>query len=109
EEHTSELQSRENLVCRLLLEKKHTPAIAAFTVFQFLWVWNDLLVALTFAGGTPNVAPLTVRLAELSGSRGQDLPLLSAGAFVPHFVRLAIFLSGQRYFGRGLLAGGVEG
>lgn len=86
-----------------------TPAIAAFTVFQFLWVWNDLLVALTFAGGTPNVAPLTVRLAELSGSRGQDWHLLSAGAFVALIVPLVIFLFGQRYFVRGLLAGGVKG
>lgn len=86
-----------------------TPAIAAFTVFQFLWVWNDLLVALTFAGGTPNVAPLTVRLAELSGSRGQDWHLLSAGAFVALIVPLLIFLFGQRYFVRGLLAGGVKG
>jgi alpha-glucoside transport system permease protein len=85
------------------------PAIAAFTVFQFLWVWNDLLVALTFAGGTPNVAPLTVRLAELSGSRGQDWHLLSAGAFVALIVPVAIFLFGQRYFVRGLLAGGVKG
>jgi len=85
------------------------PAIAAFTVFQFLWVWNDLLVALTFAGGTPNVAPLTVRLAELSGSRGQDWHLLSAGAFVALIVPLIIFLFGQRYFVRGLLAGGVKG
>jgi alpha-glucoside transport system permease protein len=85
------------------------PAIAAFTVFQFLWVWNDLLVALTYAGGTPNVAPLTVRLAELSGSRGQDWYLLSAGAFVALIVPLIIFLFGQRYFVRGLLAGGVNG
>ncbi len=85
------------------------PAVAAFTVFQFLWVWNDLLVALTFAGGTPNVAPLTVRLAELSGSRGQDWHLLSAGAFVALVVPVLIFLFGQRYFVRGLLAGGVKG
>ncbi|WP_299445178.1 carbohydrate ABC transporter permease [uncultured Phycicoccus sp.] len=85
------------------------PAVAAFTVFQFLWVWNDLLVALTFAGGTPNVAPLTVRLAELSGSRGQDWHLLSAGAFVALIVPVLIFLFGQRYFVRGLLAGGVKG
>lgn len=85
------------------------PAIAAFGVFQFLWVWNDLIVALTFAGGTPNVAPLTVRLAELSGSRGQDWHLLSAGAFVSLAVPLVIFIFGQRYFVRGLLAGGVKG
>jgi alpha-glucoside transport system permease protein len=85
------------------------PAIAAFGIFQFLWVWNDLLVALTFAGGTPNVAPLTVRVAELAGSRGTEWHLLSAGAFVSIVVPLIVFLSLQRYFVRGLLAGGVKG
>jgi alpha-glucoside transport system permease protein len=85
------------------------PAIAAFGVFQFLWVWNDLLVALTFAGGTPNVAPLTVRLAELSGTRGSDWHLLSAGAFISIIVPLIVFLFGQRFFVRGLLAGSVKG
>jgi alpha-glucoside transport system permease protein len=85
------------------------PALAAFAVFQFLWVWNDLLVALTFAGGTPDVAPLTVRLAELSGSQGSDWHLLSAGAFVSIVVPLLVFLFGQRYFVRGLLAGSVKG
>jgi alpha-glucoside transport system permease protein len=85
------------------------PAIAAFAVFQFLWVWNDLLVALTFAGGAPAVAPLTVRLAELSGTRGSDWHLLSAGAFLSIIVPLIIFLFGQRFFVRGLLAGGVKG
>ncbi len=85
------------------------PAIAAFTVFQFLWIWNDLLVALTFAGGAPNVAPLTVRLAELSGTRGADWHLLSAGAFIALVVPLLVFLFGQRFFVRGLLAGGVKG
>lgn len=55
------------------------PAIASFAIFQFLWVWNDLLVALTFAGGQQNVAPLTVRLADLAGTRGQDWYLLAAG------------------------------
>ena len=80
------------------------PAIAAFAIFQFLWVWNDLLVALTF-----DVSPLTVRLAELSGTRGQDWHLLSAGAFVSLVVPLIVFLSLQRYFVRGLLAGSVKG
>ncbi|WP_020575113.1 carbohydrate ABC transporter permease [Actinopolymorpha alba] len=85
------------------------PAIAAFGIFQFLWVWNDLLVALTFAGGTQNVAPLTVRIAELSGTRGTAWHLLSAGAFVAMIVPLLVFLSLQRYFVRGLLAGSVKG
>jgi len=85
------------------------PAIAAFAVFQFLWVWNDLLVALTFAGGTRDVAPLTVRVAELTGSRGSDYYLLAAGAFVSIIVPLIVFLSLQRFFVRGLLAGSVKG
>jgi len=85
------------------------PAIAAFGIFQFLWVWNDLLVALTFAGGTQNVAPLTVRVAELAGSRGTEWHLLAAGAAVSIVVPLIVFLSLQRYFVRGLLAGGVKG
>ena len=85
------------------------PAIAAFGIFQFLWVWNDLLVALTFGGGDLSVAPLTVRLAELSGTRGSEWHLLSAGAFIAMVVPLIVFLSLQRYFVRGLLAGGVKG
>lgn len=85
------------------------PAIASFAIFQFLWVWNDLLVALTFAGGAQNVAPLTVRLAELSGTRGQAWYLLSAGAFVSMVVPVVVFLALQRFFVRGLLAGSVKG
>ncbi len=86
-----------------------TPAIAAFGIFQFLWVWNDLLVALVFGGGSLDVSPLTVRLAELSGTKGQDWHLLSAGAFVSLIVPLVVFLSLQRFFVRGLLAGSVKG
>jgi alpha-glucoside transport system permease protein len=86
-----------------------TPAIAAFGIFQFLWVWNDLLVALVFGGGNLEVSPLTVRLAELSGTRDQDWHLLSAGAFVSLVIPLIVFLSLQRYFVRGLLAGSVKG
>ena len=85
------------------------PAIAAYGIFQFLWIWNDLLVALTMAGGTPNVAPLTVRLAELSGSRGADWHLLTAGALVAIIVPLIVFLSLQRFFVRGMLSGSVKG
>ncbi len=85
------------------------PAIASFAIFQFLWVWNDLLVALVFAGGSQDVAPLTVRVAELSGTRGQAWYLLSAGAFVSMIVPVIVFLALQRYFVRGLLAGSVKG
>ncbi|EEP71357.1 binding-protein-dependent transport system inner membrane component [Micromonospora sp. ATCC 39149] len=86
-----------------------TPAIAAFGIFQFLWVWNDLLVALIFAGGGNETAPLTVRLAEMAGSRGNEWQRLTAGAFVSIVVPLVVFLSLQRYFVRGLLAGSVKG
>jgi alpha-glucoside transport system permease protein len=72
-------------------------------------VWNDLLVALVFAGGTADVAPLTVRVAELSGTRGSDWHLLSAGAFISIIIPLIVFLSLQRFFVRGLLAGSVKG
>jgi len=86
-----------------------TPALAAFGIFQFLWVWNDLLVALTFAGGGDAVAPITLQLANLSGTRGTAWRLLSAGAFVAIVVPVTIFLLLQRYFVRGLLAGSVKG
>ena len=86
-----------------------TPALAAFGIFQFLWVWNDLLVALTFVGSTDTVAPLTVALFNLSGTRGTAWYLLSAGAFVSIVIPLVVFLSLQRYFVRGLLAGGLKG
>jgi len=85
------------------------PAMAAFGIFQFLWVWNDLLVALVFSGGNLATSPLTVRLAELSGTRDSEWHLLSAGAFVSLVVPLAVFISMQRYFVRGLLAGSVKG
>ena len=85
-----------------------TPALAAFGIFQFLWVWNDLLVALTF-GSSPDLAPLTVGLANLSGSRGTAYHLLTAGAFIAIIVPVAVFLALQRYFVRGLLAGGLKG
>ena len=83
------------------------PAIAAFSIFQFLWVWNDLLVALIFADGA--VAPITKLLAEITGSRGQDWHLLTAGAFVAMIIPLAVFFALQRYFVRGLMAGSAKG
>ena len=83
------------------------PAIAAFGIFQFLWVWNDLLVALVFS--SPEVSPMTVRLVSLVGQRGEDWQLLASGAFVSLVIPLAVFLGLQRYFVRGLLAGGVKG
>lgn len=85
------------------------PALASFAIFQFLWVWNDLLVALVFVGSRPEVAVLTQRLQEMVGSRGQDWHLLTAGAFVTMILPLVVFFSLQRYFVRGLLAGSVKG
>ncbi len=85
------------------------PAIASFAVFQFLWVWNDLLVALVYLGGTPDVAPLTMRLTTLVGSRGEAWHLLTAGAFVTMIIPLIVFFALQRYFVRGILAGSVKG
>jgi alpha-glucoside transport system permease protein len=86
-----------------------TPALASFGIFQFLWVWNDLLVGLVFLGGTPDVAPITVVLASLSGTRGSAWYLLSAGAFVAMVVPVVVFMALQRFFVRGLLAGGLKG
>jgi len=85
------------------------PAIASFSIFQFLWVWNDLLVGLTFGGGVKEVAPMTVRIAEMVGTRGSGWELLTAGAFVSMIVPLIVFFALQRYFVRGLLAGSVKG
>lgn len=85
------------------------PAIASFAVFQFLWVWNDLLVALVYLGGTPDVAPVTLRLTNMVGSRGQDWHILTSGAFITMIVPLLVFFALQRYFVRGILAGSVKG
>ncbi len=83
------------------------PAIASFSIFQFLWVWNDLLVALVFFGTRRPI--VTTRLAELVGSRGQSWHVLTAGAFITMVVPLIIFFSLQRYFVRGMMAGSVKG
>ncbi|MDH3539746.1 MAG: carbohydrate ABC transporter permease [Acidimicrobiia bacterium] len=85
------------------------PALASFAIFQFLWVWNDLLVALVFLGGTPDVRVVTQALQELNGSRGQDWHLLTAGAFITMVLPLTVFFALQRFFVRGLTAGSVKG
>lgn len=84
------------------------PAIASLVIFQFLWVWNDLLVALIYVGGG-RYAPLTYALSGLVNSLGQDWHLLTAAAFVSMALPLVVFLSLQRYFVRGILAGSVKG
>jgi alpha-glucoside transport system permease protein len=85
------------------------PAIAALVIFQFLWVWNDLLVALIFLGGTPDVAPVTVNVANLENSLGQNWQLRTAAAFISTALPLVVFFTLQRYFVRGLMAGAVKG
>ncbi len=85
------------------------PAIASVTIFQFLWVWNDLLVALIYLGGSSRVGPVTLRVANLVGSRGQQWEVLTAAAFVSMALPLVVFFSLQRYFVRGILAGSVKG
>lgn len=85
------------------------PALASFAIFQFLWVWNDLLVALVFLGARPEVEVLTQRLLGMLGTFGTDWHLLTAGAFVSMVFPLIIFFSLQRYFVRGLLAGSIKG
>jgi len=85
------------------------PALASFAIFQFLWVWNDYLVALTFLGTDPTYKVLTQRLADLTGTFGNQWHLLTAGAFVTMILPLVVFFALQRYFVRGMMAGSVKG
>ncbi len=85
------------------------PALASFAIFQFLWVWNDMLVALVFLSGAgAKMQVVTVRLLNLIGSRGQDWQLLTSGAFISMILPLTVFLSLQKFFIRGLMAGSVK-
>jgi alpha-glucoside transport system permease protein len=85
------------------------PALASLAIFQFLWVWNDLLVALIFLGGNPQSAPMTLTIASLVGIYGQNDQVLTASAFLSMALPLVIFFTLQRYFIRGILAGSVKG
>lgn len=84
------------------------PALASFAIFQFLWVWNDLLVALVYLGTDSEVATMPARLNELVGSKGEAWHVLTAGAFLTMIVPLIVFLALQRYFVRGILTGSVK-
>ena len=85
------------------------PALAAFAIFQFLWVWNDLLVALIFIGPGDN-APITVALRNnLMGQAGSGQHLITAGGFLSMVLPIVVFLFMQRFFVRGLTAGAVKG
>lgn len=85
------------------------PSIASISIFQFLWVWNDYLVSLIFLGGTEDVQVMSMRIANMVGSRGDAWHLLTAAAFVSMLMPLAVFFSLQRYFVRGMLGGSVKG
>jgi alpha-glucoside transport system permease protein len=85
------------------------PALASFAIFQFLWTWNDLLVAMVFLGAQDSELVLTGRLVNLLGSRGGNWEILTASAFITILVPLAVFFTLQRYLVRGLLAGSVKG
>lgn len=85
------------------------PALASFSIFQFLWVWNDLLVATVFLGNSEEQLVLTGRLREMLGSRGGNWEILTASAFITIIVPIIVFFSLQRYLVRGLLAGSVKG
>jgi len=84
------------------------PALASFSIFQFLWVWNDLLIAMVFLGNNEDQLVLTGRLRELLGSRGGNWEILTASAFVTILVPLCVFFGLQRYLVRGLLSGSVK-
>ena len=84
------------------------PALASFAIFQFLWTWNDLLVALVFLGTDDDRLVLTARLVNLMGSRGGQWEILATSAFVSIAVPLMVFFAMQKYLVRGLLAGSVK-
>jgi alpha-glucoside transport system permease protein len=79
------------------------PAMAALAIFQFLWVWNDLLVALIFAG--PENAPITVAIQQETRQFSGSIDVIAPGAFISLLLPLTVFLAFQRYFVQGLLAG----
>lgn len=85
------------------------PAIASFGIFQFIWVWNDLLVATTFGGFNPSTQPYTYRAQQLIGNFGANQALLAPAGFLAIIIPLIVFLCLQRFFVRGLLAGSVKG
>ncbi len=85
------------------------PVLAAFAIFQFLWTWNDFLIANTMAGTNPDARPTTILIANLAGDFGRNEHVLPAAGFVQAFFPLVVFFALQRYFVRGLLAGSVKG
>ena len=100
--------SQFTIFLRLILPLS-VPALASFAIFQFMWVWNDYLNALIFLGTAPDQQVVTIKLAQMLGSRGQAWYLLTAGGFISMLLPLIVFFSLQRFFVRGLLAGSVKG
>ena len=94
-------------VFRRIVIPLSVPSLASFAIFQFLWVWNDLLMALIFVSD-PSKRPMTVKITELLSTYGSEYHLLSAAAFLLMIVPLAVFFALQRYFVQGLLAGSVK-
>lgn len=85
------------------------PSLASISIFQFLWVWNDYLVSLIFLGSQPDVQVVSMQIASLVGSRGNDWHLLTSAAFISMLMPLTVFFALQKYFVRGLLGGSVKG
>ena len=94
-------------VFRKVIIPLSVPALASLGIFQFLFIWNDFFIGKIF-GGERN-QPITAKLVQVSGNRGQDWHLLTSAAFVSMIVPLIVFFSLQRFFVRGLLAGSVKG
>lgn len=85
------------------------PALSSLAIFQFMWVWNDLLVALIYLGGNPSVAPMPLTISNLVNSYGGGWEYLTSAAFISMILPIVIFFSLQKYFVRGILAGSVKG
>lgn len=96
-------------VFRRIVLPTSVPALASLAIFQFMWVWNDLLAALIYLGGQSSVAPMTVTVSNMVSSQGEGWQLLSAAAFISMLLPLILFFSLQRYFVEGILAGSVKG
>ena len=99
--------AREGKLFRRVILPLGLPAIAALAIFQFIWVWNDLLVALVFLGGNPHM-PLTVFLFDQTRSLAEDYWIIATGGIFSILIPLAVFFAFQRHFVRGMLAGSVK-
>ncbi len=95
-------------VFRRVVVPLSVPALASFGIFQFLWVWNDLLMALVFLSGAPGKQPMTVQINNMLSTYNQEFHILAAGGFLLMLVPLVVFFALQRYFVQGLLAGSVK-